>query len=342
MKKRLDLVAIGVIAVVLVMVAAYARFYWSGAPVPGPGTGVSSLDIGFASPIYLPLVLRGYREPDRNFGIAEHTPGEAILLGLAGVDYVSGQWRLPLEGDTAVFLRPTERPHWSTWLLCSWSARDGWYDEEGCREWVREHPGTIFIVGNELTLGGSTGDGHWVDTIQYAQWYYEAWTLVKAEDSTATIAPYGPIQDTGGLLVAVWEAYREQYGEPLSADFYPVHFYCLVEDEPWWCWRKITHWVDWLERHRGTYWQGPCDYRLTEWGLRAWEVFVPEDVALALMEGMILELRDNAIGITQHAWWPHGNMSLVKDGRVTELGRLYYELSVGPIPLRVGRGVGGE
>lgn len=287
--------------------------------------------------VYLPYIARP--GPNRRFGIAEHTPLEAELLGLARADYISGQWRLPLAGDTAVFLRPTERPHWSTWLLCSWSPRDGWYDKEGCREWIRGHPGMIYVVGNELShYDRSVGDGYWVSSDQYPRWYHEVWQFIKTEDPTAIVAPYGPIgQSCAGLLLAVWDSYQRQYGELMPADFYPVHHYCGVDTEPWWCWTKLTHWIDWLERHRGTHWDGPKDYWLTEWGLTAWDVPVPQEAALALMEGMILELRSNDI-ISHHSWWPSGNSQwpdqdtwLVKNGQVTKLGELYYELAVGEI-----------
>lgn len=327
-RARLQVIAIAIVAAALVIVAVYTY-----QPFVSPLTIISPVEV------YLPLVVRQRRPPDTRIGVAEHTPQEALLLGLAAADYVSGQWRLPLPGDTAVFLRPTERPHWSTWLLCSWSARDGWYDEDGCREWVQEHPGMIYIVGNELSigldpLGGTVGDGYWVDARQYAQWYQAARKLIKAADPTATIAPYGPVgQVTAGLLLAVWDSYQKQFGTPLPADFYSVHHYCQPNDGPDWCWTKLTHWIDWLEQHRGTHWAGPRDYRVTEWGLSAWARPIPIEASLDLMAGMIPRLLDNDIGITQSAWWPsclewpHCTL-LVRGGRVTELGAAYLRLAL--------------
>jgi hypothetical protein len=323
------------VAVAVVLAAAtYAHLHQ---PFISPLTVVSPM------PVYLPLVSKQHRAPDRRIGVAEHTPEQARLLGLAEADYIAGQWRLPLPGDmavpgdTAVFLRPTERSHWSTWLLCSWSARNGWYDEDGCREWVRSNPSIIYIVGNELALhDGSIGDGYWVDARQYAQWYHAAWELIKGEDPTAVIAPYGPVgPGTAGLLLAVWNSYQEQFGTPLPADFYAVHHYCQPNDGPDWCWTQLVHWIDWLERHRGTHWAGPQDYRVTEWGLRAWERPVPIEASLALMGGMIPHLLDNDIGITQSAWWPSCNSgwpdectSLIRGGQVTALGKKYLELAL--------------
>lgn len=326
------------VAAVVLAAAAYVHLHRS---------FISPLPAVSPVKIYLPLVLRQYWTPDRRIGIAEHTPEQARLLGLAGANYISGQWRLPItcqangdcrwRGDTAVFLRPTERPHWSTWLLCSWSARNGWHDEDGCREWIENHPSTIYIIGNELALAdGDIGDGFWVDTRQYAQWYQAAWNLIKSEDPTATIAPYGPVgQVTAGLLIAVWDAYREQFGMLLPADFYSVHHYCSPHDSPDRCWTKLEHWVSWLEARRGTHWAGPRDYRVTEWSLSAWARPIPIEASLVLMAGMIPRLLDNDIGITQSAWWPSCNSEwpdectlLIRGERMTVLGEKYLELAL--------------
>lgn len=340
-RDRISLLVVAGVAVALVVAAVCPHVY----------RFVFPLDVTFTSPVvYLPLVYRQWRLPDERIGIAEHTPLEAELLGLAGADYVSGQWRLPLPGDcrcstiplpgdTAVFLRPTERPHWSTWKLCSWSAANGWYDEAGCRQWVEQNPGMIYVVGNEISLDdpafydGCVGDGYWVDTDQYPRWYREAWELIKSEDPTAVVAPYGPVgQVAAGTLLAVWDSYREQFGTLLQADFYPVHHYCKINDGAGWCWTKLTHWISWLERHRGTHWVGPRDYWLTEWGLPAWSHPIPLEASLALMEGMIPRLLDNDIGITQSAWWPSclewpDCTLLIRGGQVTRLGERYLELA---------------
>lgn len=327
-RNLLPFIGIIIITVALVVTLAYPHCH---RPFTSP------LDITFMSPVaYLPLVHRQYRLPDSRFGVAEHTPLEAELLGLAGADYTSGQWRLPLPGDTAVFLRPTERPHWSTWKLCSWSAANGWYDEQGCRQWVGQNPGMIYVVSNELAVGGNIGDGYWIDATQYSQWYHEARELIKGEDPTATVAPYGPVgQDTAGLLIAVWDSHLAQFGTLLQADFYPVHHYCQPSDGPEWCWTKLTHWIDWLELHRGTHWAGPQDYWLTEWGLPAWAGPIPIEASLNLMEGMAPLLQDNSIGISRHAWWPSCNSGwpdqctlLIDNSRVTILGRKYLELAL--------------
>ncbi len=325
--KRSEVVLLAIIAAVVVAVVAVVAY---------PRLS-SVLPLTAISPVaYLPLVLREYRVPDSRFGVAEHTPWQAELLGLAGADYISGQWRLPLPGDTAVFLRPTERPHPSTWLLCSWSATNGWYDKEGCRQWIERNPGMDYITGNELSFqDGSIGDGFWVDAAGYARWYHDVWEFIKAADPTATIAPYGPAQHKGGLLIAVWDSYQEQFGELMPADFQPVHFYCEVTDAPWWCWRKLSNWVGWLERQRGIYWVGPQDYRLTEWGLKAWDEPVPQAVSLALMEEVIPWLKSNTLGITNHAWWPSCNSGwpdqctlLIRGDQVTEPGHAYLKLAL--------------
>lgn len=301
-----------------------------------PQPFVSPLATTFVTPIYLPLVFKNHRaSPDTRFGIAEHTPEQAGLLGLANAYFIAGHWRLPATGDTAVFLHPTERIHESNFLLCSWSVADDWfYDEAGCRAWIQAHRGMIYVIGNELSSPACLGgDGDWIDTIQYARWYREARILIKSEDPGALVAPYAPVGGAGGLLMDVWASHLEQFGTLLEADFYPVHHYCTPGDDSAWCWTKLTHWIDWLEQHRGTCWDGPQDYWLTEWGLPAWSEPAPN--AIAIMEGITPRLQSNDIGISQHAWWPSCNSgwpdqctSLIQGEQVTELGATYLRLSL--------------
>lgn len=329
-EQRIQVAAIAIVAVALVAAAAYTYLH---RPFVSPLTVISPV------PIYLPLVFRNHRSsPDTRFGIAEYTPEQAVLLGLGDAQFIAGHWRLPLPGDTAIFLHPTERTHWSNFLLCSWSvADDDWYDEAGCRAWIREHPGMIYIIGNELGAPSHLGgDGDWIDTTQYARWYHEARNLVKAEDPTARVAPYGPTgQDNAGLLIAVWDSHLVQFGTLLQADFYPVHHYCAPNDDPGWCWTKLTHWISWLESHRGTHWIGPEDYWLTEWGLMAWAGPIPLEASLELMAGMTPKLQANDIGISVHAWWPSCNAAwpdqctlLLRGGLPTMLGERYLQLAL--------------
>lgn len=329
-EQRIQVAVIAIVAIALVAVAAYTYLH---------RPFVSPLEVSFTSSIYLPAIFRNHRSvPDARFGIAEHTPEQAALLGLGDAQLIAGHWRLPLPGDTAVFWHPTERTHWSNFLLCSWSVADGdWHDETGCRAWIREHPGMIYVIGNELGAPADLGgDGDWIDTTQYARWYHEARTLIKSEDPTARVAPYGPMgQVTAGLLIAVWESYVVQFGTLLQADFYVIHHYCHVGDGAAWCWTKLTHWISWLEAHRGTYWVGPRDYWLLEWGLPAWSDPIPLWASLELMEGMTPRLQANTIGISIHAWWPSCNPEwrdrctlLIRGGQVTELGVKYLALAL--------------
>ena len=131
-------------AAIIVTVLIASSLYTSPRPF------ISPLATVFTTPIYLPLVLNDHRmNPDTRFGIAEYTPEQAGLLGLADARFIAGHWRLPEDGDTTVFLRPTERTHESNFVLCSWSvADDDWYDEAGCRAWIRAHRGMIYIIGN--------------------------------------------------------------------------------------------------------------------------------------------------------------------------------------------------
>ena len=78
-RDRVWLAVVALVAVVLVAVGAYTC---SHRPFVSPLTITSPLVA------YLPLVSKQHRAPDRRIGVAEHTPMQASLLGLASADYI--------------------------------------------------------------------------------------------------------------------------------------------------------------------------------------------------------------------------------------------------------------
>src|SRR5690606_39115163 len=70
--------------------------------------------------------------------------------------------------------------------------KDAIVDLHKTRDWIRKHPGWIYIIGNEPDNKDlKAGDG--VTTEQYARMYHRYHTLIKEIDPTATLvigAPY--------------------------------------------------------------------------------------------------------------------------------------------------------
>jgi hypothetical protein len=95
------------------------------------------------------------------------------------------------------------------------------------------YPGATWTVGNEP-------DVKWQDNLapqQYAAFYHQVYTLIKAADPTARLAPAGISQPTElrlRYLDQVLDSYRQLYGQPLPADVWTVHAYILNEQRDSW------------------------------------------------------------------------------------------------------------
>lgn len=94
---------------------------------------------------------------------------------------------------------------------------------------VTAHPGTLWLVGNEVDRV------YWQDDLEpelYAEAYHEVYQFIKARDPSARIAISGLVQVTPGRLQyldIMWNAYREKYGMPMPVDVWNMHLYILPE-----------------------------------------------------------------------------------------------------------------
>ncbi len=317
-RDRFQVLVIAVVVIVLVAAGVYTRLH-------------SPFLSSFNSVVYLPLVVNSHRSvPDIRFGIAEHNLEQMLLLGFPNDGrYHAVQHTQPEETDTVRFPRPASRDHPSTWLLGTYDTEAGrWSDESGFRQFVRSHD-VDYIVGNELMLGTPIGDSH-VSPTQYAQWYRDAYALIKSENPSARVGPFGPVA-WSTELIPVWDAYLLLTGEPMPADFYPVHRYMwpgqMSEDY----WQGLVDWIGWLESYRGRAWVGPRVYWVNEFGLPEWEYaeWVTPERVLEFMVDIMPRLKENDMGITSWAWWPSGrNTALIRGANVTEPGELYLELAL--------------
>ncbi len=321
MRQRIQVVAVAVFVIALVAVAAYTSLY----PFTSP------LVITFDSVIYLPLVVDSYRSvPDGRFGIAEHNLEQMLILGFPDDGrYHSVQTGCqPEETDTVRFLRPASRDPTSTWQLGVYDTETGrWSHEEEFRQFIRSRD-VDYIVGNELLLDTPIGDSH-VSPTQYAQWYRDAWELIKSENPTARVGPFGPVA-WSTELEPVWDAYLFLTGEPMPVDFYPVHKYMWPGQSTTEYWQGLVEWIGWLESFHGRAWVGPRVYWANELGLPEWEYpdWVTPDRVLEFMTYVMPRLKENDIGITTWAWWPSGEDTvLIRGINVTEAGELYLALS---------------
>jgi len=192
--------------------------------------------------VYLPLVFHSY-PPDPRFGVAEYGAADMAVLGFPEDGrYHAQQWSAQEEANSVIFLRPAHRSaSTSRWCTGAYkfaghtdycadpagtvkAVSTGWVNESGLCQWVREHPRRAYIIGNELLCPEPCGDG--VTAAEYAQWYADAWTLIKSCGPTARVGPFGPVgEGSKAILADVWLEYHALTGEPLPVDFFPIHHY---------------------------------------------------------------------------------------------------------------------
>jgi hypothetical protein len=103
---------------------------------------------------------------------------------------------------------------------------------------IEAFPGTLWIVGNEVDRGPdpgelTTGQGDTFPTV-YAEAYHEVYHFIKGIDPTALVANSAPVEVTPGRLQyldLMWQAYQDQFGEPMPVDVWNMHVYVLPEAE---------------------------------------------------------------------------------------------------------------
>jgi hypothetical protein len=130
---------------------------------------------------------------------------------------------------------------------------DGWDFRSG-QSWVAladaiaANPGATWLVGNEP-------DSPFQDDMvpqSYANAYHDVHSFIKGQDPTARVGIGGIVQPTPlrfAYLEAVWNAYRQTYGEKMSVDVWNIHSFILreiasdAEPDPEPCGAStITHW----------------------------------------------------------------------------------------------------
>ena len=97
---------------------------------------------------------------------------------------------------------------------------------------VDNNPGALWLLGNEPDRFSQDG----VMAAEYATFYHDVYTFLKARDPSAQVAMGGLLQPTPLRLLyldAVLEAYRAAYGEAPPADAWHIHNFILREATDW-------------------------------------------------------------------------------------------------------------
>ncbi|MEZ4661309.1 MAG: hypothetical protein R2911_27480 [Caldilineaceae bacterium] len=97
---------------------------------------------------------------------------------------------------------------------------------------VDNNPGALWLLGNEPDRFSQDG----VLAADYAVFYHDVYTFLKARDPSARVAIGGILQPTPLRLLyldAVLDAYRTAYGEDPPADAWHMHNFILREATDW-------------------------------------------------------------------------------------------------------------
>ena len=105
--------------------------------------------------------------------------------------------------------------------------------------YIRDNPGKLWIVGNEVDRGPNPGSLERVqgDTFPeiYALACHEVYNFIKANDPTAQVANSGLVQVTPGRLQyldTMWDTYVKEFGTAMKVDVWTMHVYALPEVHP--------------------------------------------------------------------------------------------------------------
>lgn len=95
---------------------------------------------------------------------------------------------------------------------------------------IRNHPGALWLVGNEVEIDNFRQDNIMPDL--YAHAYHEAYHFVKGIDPTALVGIGSVTMGTPGRLQyldIVLDTYEQTYGLQMPIDVWNIHLYILAE-----------------------------------------------------------------------------------------------------------------
>jgi len=98
---------------------------------------------------------------------------------------------------------------------------------------IDANPGALWILGNEPDRPGNQQDG--LTPAEYAAFYHDTYTYIKARDASSRVAIAGVVQPTPlrlHYLSTVLSEYEAAYGEAMPIDVWTTHSFILREQRP--------------------------------------------------------------------------------------------------------------
>jgi hypothetical protein len=188
--------------------------------------------VGFARPLPAQAVTARelcatYASPHLRFGFNVNSDGGQTPETFA-VDALHAAWYLdyrvqaqPVQPADLIFVQLIRS---SLWLSAGFT--------QTVTTAVAANPGALWLVGNEPDRAGQDN----LTPAQYAQFYHDAYGLIKGQDPTSQVAAGGLVQATPlrlRYLDMVLAEYAQRFGRPLPVDLWNVHGFILPENYVW-------------------------------------------------------------------------------------------------------------
>ncbi len=206
--------------------------------------------------------------------------------------------------------------------------------------WVDDHPGKVWIIGNEPDLAGQDG----LSPAQYAAMYHTYHEFIRERDPTARFAVGALSGDAvAGNVdgdIAWWEEvlriYREEYGESMPVDIWNYHCYAppYLRNVGTYMRLYVTPFCNWVKRAEdGLY--GDAEIWCTEFGIGFWHGPLNRESVAPWMHRLCLRLEES--DVDRWFWFmgpwedPWGETALLDRTRTspTLLGEVYGGLARG-------------
>ncbi len=219
-------------------------------------------------------------------------------------------------------------------------------DKEKLAAWVREHPGKVWVLGNEPDNPGQDGDG--LTTEQYAAFYHRYHELISGIDPTARFAvgalagdaAPGQVENDMRWWEEVLKIYRERYGEPMPVDIWNYHCYAppYLRDADRYMELYVDPFCEWVKTVDGGRYRD-CEIWTTEFGIGFWMGALNARWVEPWMDRVCLRLERSDVDRwfwflgSWDRWTPGGDWQQTAlvgaDGTPTILGRRYADLARG-------------
>jgi len=206
-------------------------------------------------------------------------------------------------------------------------------------QWVLDHPGKVWIIGNEPDLNSQDG----LTKEQYAHMYKLYYDFIRSRDASAKFcigaitggSTTDSLNYTKGWYQDVLDFYESTYSEPMHIDIWNIHSYCgpsQIEDPNQPIQDFVTPFVNWCHTVDGGRY-ADAEVWITELPIGEWMGALSEEWIVWFAQRYLPRLEQ--AGIDRWFWFVSrdsgewATVALVKSYGVSPIGQAYAALANG-------------